>query len=96
MACAKARSWVLESLTGGAESTAHSYMAAEVAYGFFRTRVDSSLTTEYSPPLDVRQDIAQPGKVDNFLRQVKAALNTRNVLKSLIERPATLDEVRTH
>ena len=69
-------------------------MAAEVAYDFFRTRVDASLTTEYPQPIDIRQDIDKPGKIDNWVRQVNAALNTRNVLRSLRERPATLEEIR--
>ena len=69
-------------------------MAAEVAYDFFRTRVDASLTTEYPQPIDIRQDIDKPGKIDSWVRQVNAALNTRNVLRSLRERPATLEEIR--
>ena len=59
----------------GAWCTAYSYMAAEVAYDFFRTRVDASLTTEYPQPIDIRQDFGQPGKIDNFVRQVNSALN---------------------
>ena len=56
-------------------------MAAEVVNDFFRARLDPSLTTEYHQPFDVRQDVLQPGKSDTFVRQLKAALNTRNILK---------------
>ena len=76
--------------------TAHSYMAAEVVNDFFRGRVDPSLLTEYPQQYDVRQDVLEPGKGDTFKRQLKSALNTRNILKSLTERPATLAEIEAN
>ena len=76
--------------------TAHSYMAAEVVNEFFRGRVDPSLLTDYPQPFDVRQDVLEPGKSDTYIRQLRAALNTRNILKSLTERPATLAEIEAN
>ena len=71
-------------------------MAAEVVNDFFRGRVDPSLLTEYPQQYDVRQDVLEPGKGDTFKRQLKSALNTRNILKSLTERPATLAEIEAN
>ena len=97
MACEESRGLCKSKVVGARVpfgwSLVYSYMAAEVAYDFFRTRVDASLMTEYPQPIDIRQDVGQPGKIDNFVRQVNAALNTRNVLRSLRERPATLEEI---
>ena len=68
-------------------------MAAVV--GHSSARNDSTLTTEWPKPFDIKNDIFLPGKVSTYKREMNAALATRGLLDHLINRPATMQEIAT-
>ena len=56
-------------------------------------RNDSTLTAEWPKTFDTRNDIFVPGKVDTFIRELRAALQTRGLLDSIEQRAPTLQEI---
>ena len=60
---------------------------------FFRGRVDPALTTEYPAAFNVRQDLVKSGKSDKFIRQLNAALSTRNIKRLLTDRACMIEEM---
>ena len=59
------------------------------------TRLSSALVTDWPKPFDIKNDIFMPNKATTFRRQLRAALETRNLLTPLEELAPTLFDVQT-
>ena len=57
-------------------------------------RVDSALTTAFPSAIHVLNDIYVAGKSDSFLRDLRAALETRGLLTAIVCRPLTFEQIQ--
>ena len=68
-------------------------MVAE-GFSFLRSqRNDSTLVSPYPTAFDKNQDITTPGKSDKYIRELRAALNTRGLLQHVLERAPTMQDI---
>ena len=56
-------------------------------------RNDSTIVTAWPPAFDTENDIYVNGKADTFKRQLNSALQTRQILTALIERPLSMADL---
>ena len=66
-------------------------MATEENLRFGRN--DSTLVTKYPDPFHVINDVSIPGKSDKFVRDLRAALDTRGLLRYILEREVSIVEL---
>ena len=57
-------------------------------------RVETALATPFPLPINVLNDIYVAGKSDNFLRDMRAALETRDLLQAVVCRPPDFEQLQ--